>query len=520
MTAYEVRKRRIEPLWDRVDRNRVELALFVLLFLVSSAIGMDVLLGVVLLGLFFVGGSPDWWVFVAANLGRIFFVTSLVAMAVAAVYAGWALTRSEKWLLDRLDAVLVPLGEMLPTKHALKDMAIAAGYEVAPALYLMETSNVNAFVFAHSHRRAVVGVTRGFVERLETDEQRAVFASLVARLRQGDTMWATGVTALMRPMWALTDRSMRDDTENDRLLGSSAEEWERKSVPLTATAAQASMGIVWLFAVAWVFVVVSTLILAGHQSLHLRHSEKSDAEGMLLLKDPRAMLRALEKCVRFNNFVPGAGPGYALLFFCYTGDSTDDAEDPEMRRVVRLREVLGAEALAPPAVLPNERVLAPPAAPVLAAEPLPAEPVWSVAGDDRPRASVWLPVGWAVVAIAVFGGLAWLAMYFDASLPRAAVGSEAYDTASIGRVFVTAYWVLGLVAVGWPVSTGLLDGRLIVGLATGAVSALGWIAIAGTALADYAGLSSTAVGCIALTIALGGLAGVATNRAARRAVRG
>jgi len=367
VATNEVRKKRIEPLWDRVDRNRVELALFVLLFLVSSAIGMDVLLGVALLGVFLLGASPGWWTQVAANLGSVFLVSSLVAMAVAAGYAGWALTRSEKWLLERLDAVLVPLGEMLPTKHALKDMAIAAGYEVAPALYLMETSNVNAFVFAHSHRRAVVGVTRGFVERLAVDEQRAVFASLVARLRQGDTMWATGVTALMRPLWALSERSWRDDTENHRLLGSSAEDWERKSIPLADAAGQATVGILWLLAVAWVFVVVSTLILAGHQSLHLRHSEKSDAEGMLLLKDPHSMLRALEKCVRFNNFVPGAGPGYALLFFCYTGDSTDDAEDPEMRRVARLREVLGVEGMAPPAVRPNLAVLEPPPAPVLEA---------------------------------------------------------------------------------------------------------------------------------------------------------
>ena len=31
MSAYEVRKERIEPLWDRVDRNRLRLALFVVL---------------------------------------------------------------------------------------------------------------------------------------------------------------------------------------------------------------------------------------------------------------------------------------------------------------------------------------------------------------------------------------------------------------------------------------------------------------------------------------------------------
>ena len=40
----------------------------------------------------------------------------------------------------RLGATLVPKGELLDTKFALKDMAIAAGAAVAPALYLIDTS--------------------------------------------------------------------------------------------------------------------------------------------------------------------------------------------------------------------------------------------------------------------------------------------------------------------------------------------------------------------------------------------
>lgn len=50
---------------------------------------------------------------------------------------------------------------------------------------------------------------------------------------------------------------------------------------------------------------------------------------MLLLKEPRAMLSALETCIRHNNFVPTAGPGFAQLFYCWTGDATNDEEDPE-----------------------------------------------------------------------------------------------------------------------------------------------------------------------------------------------
>ena len=48
---------------------------------------------------------------------------------------------------------------------ALKDMALAAGLGVAPALYLLDTRSTNAFIFAARRRRAVVGVTRGFLHQ-------------------------------------------------------------------------------------------------------------------------------------------------------------------------------------------------------------------------------------------------------------------------------------------------------------------------------------------------------------------
>ncbi len=83
---------------------------------------------------------------------------------------------------------------------------------------------------------------------------------------------------------------------------------------------------------------------------------------MLLLKEPLVMLSALESCIRFNNFVPAAGPGFAQLFFCWTGDATSDEEDPEWQRVLRLREVLGVEGN-PPEPLRNSPIMlvAPPA---------------------------------------------------------------------------------------------------------------------------------------------------------------
>lgn len=86
---------------------------------------------------------------------------------------------------------------------------------------------------------------------------------------------------------------------------------------------------------------------------------------MLLLKEPKVMLSALESCIRFNNFVPAAGPGFAQLFYCWTGDATSDEEDPEWRRVLRLREVLGVEGKMPESTPNSPTMLVPPLAPRL-----------------------------------------------------------------------------------------------------------------------------------------------------------
>ena len=181
MAAVSTRPRRehMEPLWDRVDRNRLKLAALVLLFVLSSALGFVALFALpwFLLVLRSAGTTAQLMSVFWSGMGDAFAVVAFAAGA----WAGFSLLRSEKWLLARFNATLVPKGELLDTKFALKDMAIAAGLPVAPALYVMPETSTNAFLFAARRRRAVIGITEGFTRKLTVDQQRAVFANLVAR---------------------------------------------------------------------------------------------------------------------------------------------------------------------------------------------------------------------------------------------------------------------------------------------------------------------------------------------------
>ncbi len=361
MAHYEVRRKRIEPLWDRVDRNRVRLALFLAMFFLATtlSLGLFVALAVLIGAVFVVGSMAEAGMWMSVESFGAVLTWAFAGSGVGVlVYMMWALSRDERWFARRLGATLAPKGELLQTKYALKDMAIASGFEVAPALYVIETPNVNAFVYQRGHRRAVVGVTRGLTSRLTSDEQRGVFANLMARLQQGDMLWASAVTALMSPLWRMRDKQI--DANEQLLFGDDS----RPVLDRPGGEFYVSSIEVYGVAILTLFTVISEFLAFGHRSSQLKHAETADAEGMLLLKDPLPMLSAIEKSVRFNNFVPTAGPGMTQLFYAWTGEcSTDDEEDPEMRRVTRLREVLGVEGMALPEPARNEStfLVAPPA---------------------------------------------------------------------------------------------------------------------------------------------------------------
>lgn len=333
------RRNHIEPLWDRVDANRIRLTLFVIAFVTVSVASFDV---------FFL--VPATFIFVVRAYGdlpqaqvMVIFWGIVIPMSIAygSLASGWAiytLLRSERWLLKRLDATLIPRGEQLETKMALKDMAIAAGLPVAPALYLIDVSSTNAFIFAARRRRAVVGVTSGFLTKLTVDERRAVFANLIARLKSGDTITSTGVTALMWPVQAW--RSYRQQSDIDAI---DAAMISGPADPFDEEGSDRASGVAFFLIFGVGFAILSELMAAMQRRAQRSTAEKADAEGMLLLKDPKSMLSALGHCIELNNLVPSAGEALSELFYCWTGVSTNDDADPEWQRVARLREVLGVE---------------------------------------------------------------------------------------------------------------------------------------------------------------------------------
>ena len=339
--APGVRPERIEPLLARVAGNRWRFLGFMVSFILAIALFAAAIVAIVssLIAAVVVfrsgGGLPGGDIGPGAFIARAVALGFAISLASATVWSLVRLSTSEMRLLRRLGARVPAGGTLLSTKSALRDMSLAAGLPRTPQLYVIDTPGVNAFVLGRSIDRVRIGVTRGLLERTCPDAQRAVFANLIARVLTLDTLWATAVSALMGPIWALRDADLvRDDDKSPRDPAASHGR-ER---------ADESLGLAMF---GYGFVVIVTELLAWyHREAAWTAAEKADAEGMLLLKDPRWMLRGIEEVLERNNHVPAAGDAYSQLFFCWAGFGFAPEDDPEMRRVARLREALGAEGAA------------------------------------------------------------------------------------------------------------------------------------------------------------------------------
>lgn len=333
-----VRRDHIEPLWDRIERNRVRVGAFIALFVAGAAASAAVIVGAAGAFLGVVLVPPAGTVQFFATLPWIVLGALTAGAAGAGLYVRQMLSAPETRLLELFGARRSATGAFAATKSALHDMATAAGFEFPPGLWVIDDCDrVNAFVIGLDEEDAVVGVTRGFVKRLSEDDQRAVFANLMSRLCAGDVRWATAVSAIMGPIWKLREVQYRaqeklEDDGSDRPVAGPG-------------SGNPGSGAVGLFVFGMLGVILTELLMAGHQRAALAAAEKADAEGMLLLKDPAAMLAGLSHVLNADNTVPGAGEAYSMLFYCWAGFGYAPEDDPEMERVPRLREVLGAEGM-------------------------------------------------------------------------------------------------------------------------------------------------------------------------------
>jgi Zn-dependent protease with chaperone function len=343
-----------------VDANRAKLAWFVVLFVVGSAALLDLALVAVpgsLLSLAFAEDTYVWF----RNLGIVAGIAFGVLLALGALAAAVQLSNAEDWVRNRFAGRTAADGEFPELSSAIHDMALASGMSAQPGIVVLETDAVNAYALGTTRARPTIGVTRGFLTRLTLDEQRAVVATLVARIVAGDIMFGTALAALMGPL-----KAIRESKANAGSIASGCADSGCGDPGCTdagcngcsdigdlGDADEGCLGfiglIIFLALVALItyFAVVTAawIVTVWGRMLQRTAYEKADAEGMLLLKDPVPMASALRKAVATSNEVGVADASYDGIFYAMTS-GTPRVERVEKRRYDRLRQVLGTEGIA------------------------------------------------------------------------------------------------------------------------------------------------------------------------------
>lgn len=353
------RRLRLEPLWVRVDRNRMRYITFLVAFVTGSALILTLAFIAVpgsLIGL--VVADPGYY----PALGIVVAVVFGLLLLVGGIAAAAQILNAEHWVRGRFSGADLDPRQQPALARAVEEMSIAAGLAVPPRLLLLDVPSVNACAIGASRRLPVIGVTQGLLTTFTPDEQRAVIAMLMARITRGDILVGTALAALMGPLKYLRMLRKAPKEAAGALdpgcaaqgcfaadgctdVGDGCSDIDSDGC---AGAIVVILFVALVAALTWVAILVATwLVTVWGRALQRTGHEKADAEGMLLLRDPQPMLSALRKAIASSNEIADGDPSYDGIFYASTS-GTPAVEKVERRRYDRLREVLGVEGLAAP----------------------------------------------------------------------------------------------------------------------------------------------------------------------------
>jgi len=234
-----------------------------------------------------------------------------VALAIALVYAIFALLRSRSMIAGMTHAQ--PLGEkeLEPLRRLVENASIGAGLPVTPELRLVDDAAPNAFAAGLRPEKSYVGVTTGLLRTMPKRELEAVIAHEISHIRNRDTYLMTMATVFAGVIALIADIGFRSIAYGGR---------SRKAGGL----------VVVLAIVGFILAPYAALLL--RMSLSRRREYLADAGAAEILNDPEAMALALRRLELDSTTIRYADASTAHLWV----ESPTDRVDSERRGVLAL----------------------------------------------------------------------------------------------------------------------------------------------------------------------------------------
>jgi heat shock protein HtpX len=228
----------------------------------------------------------------------------------------------------------------------IREMAIAARMPV-PRAYIMDDPSLNAFSAGRDPAHSVICVTQGLVEQMDREELQGVIGHEMAHVRDYDIRTMTMIAVLVGGVAMLSDFVYRMMFFG----GFGARRGGRGSDRENEAGALIAVAVLILAAVAPIFSQLLAMAVSREREY------LADAGSVEFTRNPRALLRALEKIAQVESPLRQGTAGTAHLFIINPREGIREDNEgffdnllsthpPLSRRIARLQAMLGASGAA------------------------------------------------------------------------------------------------------------------------------------------------------------------------------
>ncbi|MFH0849231.1 MAG: M48 family metallopeptidase [archaeon] len=254
-----------------------------------------------------------------------FFLVVAIALIIPYIYVTYNF--GDQVVLSATNAVQADPQRDVYLVNTVEGLSIAAGVP-PPKVYIVQSSEINAFATGKDPEHASIAVTTGALQNLRRDELEGVVAHEISHVRNLDTRFMTEVAVmvgliailshgLLRSYW-FSGSGRRSDRDRERI------------------------GI--FVVIGLVLAVVSPIIVRLVQSAISRRRELlADSSSVELTRYPEGLALALEKILKMNRGNMNVSEGMSHLFFVDPNSSPLDAlyatHPPLERRIQILRSM-------------------------------------------------------------------------------------------------------------------------------------------------------------------------------------
>ena len=177
-------------MWEQIRANRIRSA-FVVTLLGVLLVAAGAAAGAVFAG----EGAAVWGALIAVVIWLVMWMTTVSA--------------GDKVLLSIAGARELPAGELPQLRNVVEEMAIAAGLDATPRIFLIDDPAPNAFAAGRKPEQALVAVTTGLLGMLDRDEVQGVIAHEIGHIKNRDVALMTTAGIMLGAIVLLGETTMR-----------------------------------------------------------------------------------------------------------------------------------------------------------------------------------------------------------------------------------------------------------------------------------------------------------------------